>query len=157
MDRLARQEAIVEILSSMWISNQEDLQKALDEKGFDTTQATLSRDLRSLQVIKSHHPEKGARYIMPDDPDNDYVFNSVPDHLDGVISVEFSGQFAVIRTIPGFANSVAYTIDRQRIGEILGTIAGDDTILVILREGTSKNLIAGIMTSRFPSMSKRLL
>jgi len=77
--------------------------------------------------------------------------------MDGVLSVEFSGQFGVIRTLPGFANGVAFTLDYQQIPEIMGTIAGDDTILVILKEGVTKNLISGVISSRFPGISTKLI
>ncbi|MFH0761226.1 MAG: hypothetical protein V2A67_06955 [Bacteroidota bacterium] len=157
MDRLTRQETIMLILRDQWIRNQEELQKALESKGYDVTQATLSRDLRQLHVMKILDPVKGSRYILPEDKDMREVMNRLPDHLDGVLSVDFSGQFGVIRTLPGFANGVAFTIDYQQIPEIMGTIAGDDTILVILKEGVSKNLIAGILSSKFPGLSLKII
>lgn len=157
MDRLTRQETIMLILRDQWIRNQEELQKALESKGFEATQATLSRDLRQLHVMKIMDPVRGSRYILPEDKDMREAINRLPDHLDGVLSVEFSGQFGVIRTLPGFANGVAFTIDYQQIPEIMGTIAGDDTILVILKEGVSKNLIAGILSSKFPGISYKLI
>jgi transcriptional regulator of arginine metabolism len=145
------------ILRDQWIRNQEELQKALESKGFEATQATLSRDLRQLHVMKIMDPVRGSRYILPEDKDMREAISRLPDHLDGVLSVEFSGQFGVIRTLPGFANGVAFTIDYQQIPEIMGTIAGDDTILVILKEGVSKNLIAGILSSKFPGISYKLI
>jgi transcriptional regulator of arginine metabolism len=145
------------VLRDQWIRNQEELQKALESKGYDVTQATLSRDLRQLHVMKILDPVKGSRYILPEDKDMREVMNRLPDHLDGVLSLEFSGQFGVIRTLPGFANGVAFTIDYQQIPDIMGTIAGDDTILIILKEGISKNLIAGILSSKFPGLSLKIL
>jgi transcriptional regulator of arginine metabolism len=145
------------ILRDQWIRNQEELQKALESKGFEATQATLSRDLRQLHVMKIMDPVRGSRYILPEDKDMREAISRLPDHLDGVLSIEFSGQFGVIRTLPGFANGVAFTIDYQQIPEIMGTIAGDDTILVILKEGVSKNLIAGILSSKFPGISYKLI
>ncbi len=157
MDRLTRQETIMLVLRDQWIRNQEELQKALEKKGYEVTQATLSRDLRQLHVIKILDPVKGSRYVLQEDKDLREAITRLPDHLDGVLSVEFSGQFGVIRTLPGFANGVAFTIDYQQIPEIMGTIAGDDTILIILKEGVSKNLIAGILSSKFPGLSKKIL
>jgi len=157
MDRLTRQETIMLILRDQWIRNQEELQKALESKGYEVTQATLSRDLRQLHVMKILDPVKGSRYILPEDKDMREVMNRLPDHLDGVQSLEFSGQFGVIRTLPGFANGVAFTIDYQQIPEIMGTLAGDDTILVVLKEGVSKNLIAGILSSKFPGLSLKII
>jgi transcriptional regulator of arginine metabolism len=157
MDRNTRQEAVALILREEWIRNQEELQKALEKKGFEVTQATLSRDLRQLHVMKIMDPVRGSRYILPEDKDLREAMTRLPDHLDGVLSIEFSGQFGVIRTLPGFANGVAFTIDYQQITEIMGTIAGDDTILVILKEGVTKNLIAGILSSRFPGISAKIV
>jgi transcriptional regulator of arginine metabolism len=157
MDKITRQDAIALILKDQWIRSQDDLQKALESKGFDVTQATLSRDLRQLHVMKILDPVKGSRYILPEDKDLRDALTRLPDHLDGVLSIEFSGQFGVIRTLPGFANGVAFTIDYQQIGEIMGTIAGDDTILIIMKEGVSKNLIAGILSSRFPGLSGKIV
>lgn len=157
MDKLTRQDAISLILKDQWIRSQEDLQKALELKGFEVTQATLSRDLRHLHVMKILDPVKGSRYILPEDKDLRDALTRLPDHLDGVLSIEFSGQFGVIRTLPGFANGVAFTIDYQQISEIMGTIAGDDTILIIMKEGVSKNLIAGILSSRFPGLSGKII
>ena len=157
MDRDTRQEAVAIILREEWIRNQEELQKSLEKKGFEVTQATLSRDLRQLHVMKIMDPIRGLRYILPEDKDLREAMTRVPDHMDGVLSVEFSGQFGVIRTLPGFANGVAFTLDYQQIPEIMGTIAGDDTILVILKEGVTKNLISGVISSRFPGISTKLI
>jgi len=157
MDRNTRQEAVALILREEWIRSQEELQKALEKKGFEVTQATLSRDLRQLHVMKIMDPVRGSRYILPEDKELREAMTRLPDHLDGVLSIEFSGQFGVIRTLPGFANGVAFTIDYQQIMEIMGTIAGDDTILVILKEGVTKNLIAGILSSRFPGISTKIV
>ncbi|MCK9325873.1 MAG: hypothetical protein M0P69_10290 [Bacteroidales bacterium] len=157
MDRDTRQEAVAIILREEWIRNQEELQKSLEKKGFEVTQATLSRDLRQLHVMKIMDPIRGSRYILPEDKDLREAMTRVPDHMDGVLSVEFSGQFGVIRTLPGFANGVAFTLDYQQIPEIMGTIAGDDTILVILKEGVTKNLISGVISSRFPGISTKLI
>jgi len=157
MDRLTRQETIMLILRDQWIRNQDELQKALEIKGFDVTQATLSRDLRQVHVMKILDPVRGARYVLPEDKEMREAITRLPDHLDGVLSIEFSGQFGVVRTLPGFANGVAFTLDYQQIPELMGTIAGDDTILIIMKEGVSKNLMAGILSSRFPGISQKIL
>jgi transcriptional regulator of arginine metabolism len=93
---------------------------------------------------------------LPEDKDMREAITRLPDHLDGVLSIEFSGQFGVIRTLPGFANGIAFTLDYQQIPELMGTIAGDDTILLIMKEGVSKNLMAGILSSKFPGISQKM-
>ena len=77
--------------------------------------------------------------------------------IEGILSMEFSGQFGVIKTIPGFANAIAYFIDRLKLSEVMGTIAGDDTIMIIAREGVSKNLLAGIFSKFFKGLQHKIL
>jgi len=153
MDKSERHRQIVKILQEKWISSQEELLSELSVNKIVITQATLSRDLRELQVSRIMNAGKGTRYVLPEDSGGEYIYPKVSDHLDGIRSVEFSGQFAVIKTLPGFANSVAYVIDRLQIKDIMGTIAGDDTILLIIREGINVNLIAGVLAANFPKLS----
>ena len=154
MDKLTRQSKIREIISSKEITSQEDLQLELKELGYLVTQATLSRDLKQLRVVKAPNENGESSYTIQQGSTVP-TMPSLPDHLEGVISIEFSGQFGVLKTIPGFANAVAYFIDRQKLQEILGTIAGDDTILIIAREGISKNLLAGIFSRYFKGLQHK--
>ena len=127
--------AIEKIIHTESIRSQDDLQKSLIDKGFDVTQATLSRDIRHLKIIKSHDNKGRYVYILPDmalqEP-------RLPTGLLDKSVVEFSGNLAVIKTRPGYAMGLASDIDENVPEEILGTIAGDDTILVIPREGYTR-------------------
>jgi transcriptional regulator of arginine metabolism len=140
------------IISSQEIGNQEELLIKLREEGYYLTQATLSRDLKQLKVAKAAGSDGKYVYVLP----NDTMYRRYPDvqisskemmHLSGFKSLEFSGSLAIIKTRPGYASSLAYDIDNSDIEEVLGTIAGDDTILVILRDGTSRKTIKHALSS----------
>ena len=151
MNRQARLDKIAEIISLKEISNQEDLQKELRNAGFLVTQATLSRDLKILRVVKTTDLKGISSYKIQDGTIGTPA-PVLPDTLEGVVSIEFSGQLGVLKTLPGFASAVAYYIDRLKLSELMGTIAGDDTILLIAREGVSQNLLAGTFTKYFKGL-----
>ena len=131
--------AIRRIIDNNSIANQEDLLKKLGSAGFELTQATLSRDLKFLQVGKVPDNKFGYVYRLPGEKTESDQRNAegiFP--LNGYISMEFAHHMAIIRTRPGYANSIASAIDELNAFEILGTVAGDDTILLIQREGISR-------------------
>lgn len=131
---------ISQILSAQVISNQEQLTRALRLQGVEVTQATLSRDLRDLRAEKKVMNDGTQKYVIPPDPIVEQKVLGIDTNLAkmSIRSIEFSGPFAVVKTRPGFANAVAYDIDTRGQELTLGTIAGDDTILVIPREGISR-------------------
>lgn len=130
---------IREIITNQSINNQEDLQKALQARGISVTQATLSRDLKQMRIAKVAVPDKGYRYVITTDKiDKEYHTTPLPVNQslsNGVLNIECSDVLIVIKTTPGLAGSIAYNIDIAALPEIMGTIAGDDTILVIPRGG----------------------
>jgi transcriptional regulator of arginine metabolism len=133
-----RLSVIENILRTETIRSQDDLEKSLTDRGFDVTQATLSRDVKKLKIIKTHDIEGRYMYILPDVALKEPLL-SMP--LFDKFTIEFSGNLAVIKTRPGFAMAVASAIDEHATDEILGTIAGDDTILVIPREGYTRTQV----------------
>ncbi len=138
MNKAQRLLEIRKIIQDQKIGSQDELLAILNTRGFDYTQATLSRDLKLLKAGKMADPEKGMVYVLPE---NKVVSDSIttPSTTStGFISIEFNSNMAVIKTLPGFASSFAYRIDGLNAFEIIGTIAGDDTILVIGREGISR-------------------
>ncbi len=137
--KMKRLRTIAAILNAQIIVSQEQLIKSLREQGIEVTQATLSRDLRDLRAEKKVLPDGTSKYVVPANPvvekkvlgmDSDIAKMSIR-------SIDFCGQFAVVKTRPGYANAVAYDIDDRGSAYILGTIAGDDTILVIPKETTT--------------------
>jgi transcriptional regulator of arginine metabolism len=137
---------ILELVNSHALSSQEELLKMLREKGFTITQATLSRDIRQLKITKL--PDTNGHYIYATTSRNIYSNKPVINRngtewvSGGFISFDFSGQLCVIKTRPGFANGIASEIDRKASKTVLGTIAGDDTILLIPREGVRREEIS---------------
>ena len=136
---------IEDIIRSEVIRSQDDLQKSLMDKGFEVTQATLSRDIKHLKIIKSHDGKNQYVYMLPDMAIRE---PRLPTSLLEKSVVEYSGNLAVIKTRPGYAMGIASDIDDNAPEEVLGTIAGDDTILVIPREGYSRTQV-GDALSRF--------
>ncbi|MFZ4724328.1 MAG: arginine repressor [Paludibacter sp.] len=146
-----RLQIISEILRSSVVGSQEELLKILSEKNCEVTQATLSRDLKLLKVAKTPLSNGAYKYILP--PVNkpkpvEGTYNSFLSH-GAVLSLEFSGQLAVVKTKPGYASAIAWDIDNKATEQVLGTIAGDDTILVIPREGVTRDEILSMLNITF--------
>lgn len=129
-----RQQAIAEIIASRPILNQDELLKALGEAGIETTQATLSRDLKTLRISKV----QGEGYKLPPQDSPRSIHTPLGQ---GIVSLDISGQMAVIKTHPGFAGAVASLVDRHTLPGVMGTIAGDDTVLMVLREKTDSKAL----------------
>lgn len=145
-----RLDAIKMIISSKEISSQDELLQELCKEGFELTQATLSRDLKQLKVAKAASMNGKYVYVLP----NNIMYKRSNDHSagemlmhSGFISLQFSGNLAVIRTRPGYASSIAYDIDNREHPDILGTIAGDDTIMLVLRENAGYGTIQRFLTT----------
>ena len=146
---------IRKMIESERISSQEELLLKLREIGLVATQSTLSRDLKSLKVGKVPNEEKGYIYVVPGNLQTAQKEDKVAGLLtDAIISIEFSANMAVLKTLPGYANAVTVLIDNENYFEILGTIAGDDTIIIIMREGISRQELINAMTSIHPDMHK---
>lgn len=145
-ERLA---ALKIIISSKEFGSQDEVLKALNDEGFKLTQATLSRDMKQLKVAKAAGSDGKYVYVLP----TETMYRRVPNpqsaremlRTPGFLSMSFSGNMIVIKTRPGYASSIAYNIDNDEIAEILGTIAGDDTIFIVMKEGVSKKKIENIL------------
>ena len=157
-NKVQRQLEIRKIIQKGNIHSQDELLAALKLKGFDLTQATLSRDLKVLQVAKTTHPIKGYVYTIPENTHNEinHTQNRVNYLADGFREIQFSGNLAVVKTMPGYASSIAAVIDQTSPWEIIGTVAGDDTILIIQREGISKNDLAAALIIVLPKLRGRI-
>lgn len=142
-----RQAAILEIVEGETITSQEQLRERLHGRGIDATQATLSRDIRDLGLIK--RPSDGAYRpvgeVLEPAADPEEVFRTaVADYLKRYEAVE---QLLVLKTDSGEAQPLALAIDRTRVHDIVGTIAGDDTILVICRTPAAALALAGVVAN----------
>ena len=155
----SRLETLRMIISSRELGNQEELLAALQQEGFKLTQATLSRDLKQLKVAKAATMNGNYVYVLP----NATMYKRVSSpaqikemmQVPGFISIQFSGNMAVIRTKPGYASSIAYNIDNSDITPILGTIAGDDTIFLVKRKGASEEEIVHALSEVIPEINQK--
>lgn len=130
-----RLKIIQNIIENNAITSQEQLLRLLEETKVNVTQATLSRDLKMLKVGKISDGSKGYIYTLPSvmnlkESEQQYI----NDFKRGFLSISFSQNICVIKTLPGHANSTAAAIDNLSFDEVLGSIAGDDTIMVTLNE-----------------------
>lgn len=137
-----RRRVILEIIASKRISTQDELREELIRAGFDTTQATVSRDIKELHLIKVPG-EHGYHYALPDTP----VVNHSMDRMkrvfqDSVTKIDYSENIIVVKTLPGAAQSVASVLDAWERPEILGSVGGDDTVMVVIKP---KEAVADIM------------
>ena len=141
---------IRKIIRSEFISSQEALIARLEEHGVQITQSTLSRDLKFMHVAKVPHKEKGYVYVLPNNTRSD--LNISTNVTDNITDNAFSGNMCVITTKPGYASAISVPIDSKGINEILGPIAGDNTILLILREGFDMDSLMQQLYMLFPSI-----
>lgn len=123
------------------MANQEQLRELLVECGFDVTQATLSRDIRELRLVKVPGAEGGTHYTVPADEDQRPPLARLLPTL--FVGVEGTGNLLVVKTLPGGAQAVSEALDWEEWPEVLGTLGGDDTILVVLRDSSHLPTIQG--------------
>ena len=148
-DKEARLQVIRMIIANSSIENQEELSVEMFKAGFQTTQTMLSRDLKQLRISKIRTRSGRSVYVLPgsvqsNPSDTHEKYNEIKWRVD------FSSNIAVVHTPPGHASLVAYNIDMAASTEILGTVAGDDTILVIPRGGYTTNQVAEALCNILP-------
>ncbi|HAU32686.1 MAG: Arginine repressor [Desulfotomaculum sp. 46_296] len=132
--KVRRQKKIVEIISQKKIQTQKELADILRLSGFEATQATVSRDVRELGLIKAPSEKNTVRYTLPGTPAPVQSDNRLKRSFkDSVVSLDHSENLIIIKTLPGEAQGVASAVDQAGWPEIVGTIGGDDTILVIAK------------------------
>ena len=141
------------LIAENQISSQEELNRLLIPEDIVLTQATLSRYLKQMKVVKMANALGVYVYVFPQNTLEQDSFvdgknKNIP--VAGFLSIEFSQNLAVIKSLPGYAGSIAAFIDKHIKIEILGTIAGDDTILLIPREGFSKKQVINALSIYFP-------
>ena len=151
-DRSARLRVIRRLIKNDRIESQESLLSRLEGEGFRLTQATLSRDLKLLKVGKVSDGTRSI-YALPNETErSESLRNYLRDVKRGWISIDFSGNIAVVFTLAGHANSVALALDRLEFPEILGTVAGDDTVLLVLRENVTRDQTGDAIRTRVPGL-----
>ena len=151
-----RLETLRMLFSSQELCSQEDVLRAWRIEGFNVTQATLSRDMKQLKVAKAAMANGKYIYVLP----TETMYKRVQKPMtaremllsSGFVSITFSRNMGVIRTRPGYASSIAYNIDNARIKTILGTIAGDDTIFIVLAEDAEHSEVIDALSYVIPDI-----
>ena len=143
-----RLDAIKMIISVKEIGSQDELLQELTKEGFSLTQATLSRDLKQLKVAKAASMNGNYVYVLP----NNTMYKRMA-NPPGATEMMRQGNIAVIKTRPGYASSLAYDIDDHNFAEIIGTIAGDDTIMLVIREGYSRQNVTDTLRLIIPNIN----
>ncbi|MBQ7332990.1 MAG: arginine repressor [Clostridia bacterium] len=145
----ARQEKILEIIEKYDISTQEELIAKLLEAGIFATQTTISRDIRQLNLVKGVSQNGTYKYIAPKTRKNEaggVVKNAI---TDSVVSVESAQNLVVVKTTPGMANAVAVGIDSLDHPHVVGSVAGDDTLLLVMKDSEASLVVERILKKAF--------
>lgn len=153
-EKLERQATLKQIIELNRIGKQEDLLNILKQRGYNLTQATLSRDLKELKIGKIPDLDHGYVYALPNANIRRRIIKSDEFSRLGFRSIEVSGNIAVIKTKSGYANSFATIIDELYLPEIIGTLAGNDTILLIIKEGSSFYELKKALVLNIPELKK---
>lgn len=151
-----RIENLIEIIKNNNVGSQEDLLKLLAARGFFVTQATLSRDLKMLKTTKVPLDHGEYAYMLPDattvqvKSKSSHIIDYSKHRGNGFLSLEFSGNIGVMLTRNGYASGIAFDIDMLNSNEIIGTIAGANTVFIVLREGVSHERAREILSMILP-------
>jgi len=156
MQKTRRLLAIEKIIMSEAVASQEALLKKLKSRGIECTQATLSRNLRELGVSRIPDSKGGYMYALPSAEQTAGEKGIRPDILPGIRGIIEAKGLMVIRTIPGSASATAYHIDNAGRYEIAGTIAGDDTILIIPRNGITLKHVHNCLEMIIPGLHSQV-
>lgn len=132
--KVKRQRKIMELVEKYDIDTQEELAKLLTQSGFTVTQATVSRDIKELKLMKTTSDTGSQKYILPDKVAYIAEEKYMRVLSDAVVSIDFAGNIVVIKTASGMAMAVAAAVDALKLEDIIGCIAGDDTIMCIIKD-----------------------
>lgn len=148
--KTVRQVAILDIIEKQDVETQEELAEALRVRGIKVTQATVSRDIKELRLLKVLAPSGAYKYATADKAENGLTDRFIRMLAESVLSVTSAGNLIVVKTLSGSANVAGEALDSMHWPEILGTLAGDNTILLIVRS----NEEVPVVTSRIQEMMK---
>ena len=153
-NKVERLNLIRRIVGEELIGSQEDLIKRLADYGIQATQSTLSRDFKEINISKMPHHEKGYIYVLSEKLGSEIVAN-VANIGDAVLDIKFSHNIAVLATKSGYASAISVIIDSRKIKDIIGSIAGDNNIILILREGAAHEDVLLQMQHIFPTLKNQ--
>ena len=143
-----RQAKILEIISTTIVDTQEQLLSLLEAEGFRTTQATISRDIKELRIVKELTSLGNYRYITGNN-EMEGTFSARLNTIfkECVIGFDYAQNIIVVRTLPGLASAAASAIDGMNIHAVVGSLAGDDTVMIVMRDNNSAAVFCGEMKS----------
>ena len=150
-NKTERLNLIRRIVGEELVSSQEELIKRLAEYGVQATQSTLSRDFKEINISKIPHHSKGYIYVLSEKLGSDIVTNTA-NIGDAVLDIKFSHNIAVISTKSGYASAISVIIDAHKSRDIIGTVAGDNNIILILHESATHSSVFAQMQQLFPSL-----
>ena len=148
--KTVRQVAILDIIEKQEIETQEELASALNARGIRVTQATVSRDIKELRLLKVLTPSGKYIYATGDQADNNLTDRFIRMLAESLLSVSSANNLIVVKTLSGSANVAAEALDSMHWPEVLGTLAGDNTVLLIIRSNEETITV----TSRIREMMK---
>lgn len=148
--KTVRQVAILDIIEKQEIETQEELASALNARGIRVTQATVSRDIKELRLLKVLTPSGKYKYATGDQADNNLTDRFIRMLAESLLSVSSANNLIVVKTLSGSANVAAEALDSMHWPEVLGTLAGDNTVLLIIRSNEETLTV----TSRIRKMMK---
>ncbi|MGI6021291.1 MAG: arginine repressor [Lachnospiraceae bacterium] len=137
-----RHQQILSLIREKDIETQEELAGLLNEKGFKVTQATISRDIKQLQLQKQHTPDGRQKYVVAHENSIDIRSRHIAVLKGAYVSMDFSGNIMVLHTVSGMAMAAAAALDSFDWSELLGCIAGDDTVICVMRKASDEESIA---------------
>ena len=132
-----RQSVILEIIATEEIETQNQLMRALEQRGIRTTQATLSRDIRDMHLTKETIPGGGYRYVSARRETDDHMLRLRKIFKESVVSYDVAQNLFVIRTLPGLAPAACSAMDAMKVEGMVGTLAGDDTAFLAMRDNAA--------------------
>ena len=138
-----RQEKLLELISRYEIDTQDELIERLRDHGYEVTQATVSRDIRELKIAKMMSGKGTYRYVLPkqvSETGSNMKFSNVL--IESIVSVDHAGNIVVLKTYAGLAQAVAVGIDGMNMHQVLGCVAGDDTIMIVSRDEECATVLA---------------
>ena len=151
-NKAERLSLIRRIIEEDLIGSQEELINRLAEHGVHATQSTLSRDFKEINISKMPHHSKGYIYVLSDVLGNDVIANT-SNIGEAVLDIKFSHNIAVLFTKSGYESAISTIIDSRKSKEILGTVAGDNNIIIILSEEATHQEILAQMQQLFPTLA----
>lgn len=149
--KYSRHAKILELIEKYQIETQEELADKLKEHGMDVTQATVSRDIKELRLIKVMADDEHYRYASVSQSEGSINNKLLTIFTESFVSSDYANNIVVIKTLPGMAQASASAVDMLKWPEIVGTIAGDDTIMIVCRA----ELIAEELVNRLGKMTKQ--